>query len=147
MAAARDWGAEIDRWTEWFRGAERPPEPFATALREGWSAGARQRLAEEAEAYARRQEGYLAQIRDAGVDLVRLDCKEGACGTCERYCGSAYSLAGETPGVGPPPPLPICPACRHTLNMLTPFWMTSLGLTVEDLADEHVPYTPVSPST
>lgn len=136
----RDWDAEIDRWTELFRGIPDPPEPFARALRDGWSEGARRRLADEAEAYARAHEGYTTQMRAAGVDLVRLDCRAGSCGHCARYCGSAYTLAGETPELPAPPPLPLCPACRHILNMLTPFWMTSVGLTVEDLATEAQPY-------
>ena len=34
----------------------------------------------------------------------------------------------------------MCPACRHTLNLMTPFFMQSMGLSVEDLADEAVPY-------
>lgn len=140
MEAPRDWRAEIERWTERFRDIPDPPEPFATALRDGWTDEARDRLAAEAEAYARTHSGYLGQIAAAGVDLVRLDCKAGSCGHCARYCGSAYSLTGETPGLTRPPPLPICPACRHTLNMLTPFWMTSVGLTVEDLAEESRPY-------
>lgn len=142
-AAGRDWQAEIDRWTTLFADIADPPEPFATALRDGWNPEARQRLAEEAEAYLRAHSGYLGQIAEAGVDLVRLDCKAGACGHCRRYCGSAYSLTGETAGLTSPPPLPICPACRHTLNMLTPFWMASLGLTPEDLAEESQPYRPI----
>ena len=45
---------------------------------------------------------------------------------------------GSAGGTGPPdpPPLPICPACRNTLNLLTPFYMQSLGLDLEDLIDE-----------
>jgi hypothetical protein len=139
----RDWQAEIDRWTALFREIPDPPEPFATALREGWTPGERERLAEEAEAYLRAHSGYLRQIAAADVDLVRLDCKAGSCGHCRRYCGSAYSLTGETAELTPPPPLPICPACRHTLNMLTPFWMTSLGLSADDLAAESQPYEPL----
>ena len=136
----RDWDAEIDRWTERFRSVDDPPEPFATALREGWSAEAREELRDEAAAYAARHEAWLAQISSAGVDLVRLDCKAGSCGVCVRYCGSAYTLTGATEGLPPPPPLPICPACRHTLNLLTPFYMQGLGLDVEDLVADAQPY-------
>ena len=136
----RDWQAEIDRWTERFRQGDDPPEPFATALREGWTAEARERLAAEAEEYARRHDSWLAQIGGAGMDLVRLDCKAGACGVCEKYCGSAYTLTGETEGLPPPPPLPICPACRHTLNLLTPFFMQSLGMDLDDLIAEARPF-------
>jgi hypothetical protein len=74
------------------------------------------------------------------VDLVRLDAKSGDCGVCRKYVGKAYSLAGDTPGLPPPPPLPICPACRHTLNLLTPFFMQSLGLELEDLVAEAQPF-------
>ena len=135
----RDWQAEIDRWTERFRGVEDPPEPFATALREGWTAEAREALAAEAEAYASAQRTLLEQVGGAGMDLVRLDCRAGSCGVCARYCGKAFSLTGETEGLPPPPPMPICPACRHTLNLLTPFFMQSLGLDLEDLIDEAEP--------
>ena len=137
---SRDWDREIDRWTERFRGEPDPPEPFATALREGWTEKARQALAERAEAYRRRHLAYLAEIRAAGVDLVRFDCKTGSCSVCRRYEGKAYSLGGDTPGLPDPPPLPICPACDHTLNLLTPFFLQSLGLDVEDLVDAAEPF-------
>jgi hypothetical protein len=75
------------------------------------------------------------------MDLVRLDCKAGSCGVCVRYCGSAYSLTGGTEGLPGPPPLPICPACRHTLNLLTPFFMQSLGMDLDDLIAESQPFT------
>jgi hypothetical protein len=140
--AERDWDAEIDRWTERFRAVEDPPEPFATALRDGWTPEARARLADEAEAYAAGHRAWLEQIGGAGVDLVRLDCKAGSCGVCARYCGSAYTLGGATAGLPDPPPLPICPACRHTLNLLTPFYMQSLGLELEDLIDAAQPFVP-----
>ena len=138
-AAARDWQAEIDRWTERFRGVDDPPEPFATALRSGWRDEDRARLAAEADAYARRHEGLMREIAASGWDLVRLDVR-GGCGACRPYAGKAFSLTGGTPGLPPPPPLPICPACRHTLNLLTPFFMQSLGLTLEDLVDDALPY-------
>ena len=136
----RDWDGEIDRWTERFRDADDPPEPFATALREGWTAEARAALAREAESYRLSHEALLEQIRGAGVDLVRFDCKAGSCGVCAKYCGKAYTLSGETPELPDPPPLPICPACRHTLNLLTPFYMQSLGLDLEDLAADAQPF-------
>ena len=137
---ARDWDAEIDRWTERFRSVADPPEPFATALREGWSREARAALRDEAAAYAERHRAWIEQIGSAGVDLVRLDCRAGSCGVCARYCGSAYSLTGETEGLPAPPPLPICPACRHTLNLLTPFYMQGLGLEIDDLIADSQPY-------
>ncbi len=138
--SARDWDAEIDRWTERFRDVPDPPEPFARALREGWDPGARARLATEAEAYAQQTRGLLAQIADAGWDLVRFDAKSGSCGVCTKYVGKAYSLRGEHPQLPPPPPLPICPACRHTLNLMTPFFLQSLGLDIDDLAAEAQPF-------
>jgi hypothetical protein len=141
----RDWLAEIARWEARFASAERPPEPFATARREGWAPGAREILAMEAAEYARTTAAYLDQLRAAGVDLVRFDCKLGSCEVCEPYEGSAYSLRGETPELPPPPPLPICPACRHTLNMLTPFFMQRSGLELEDLAERAVPFEQPDP--
>ena len=71
---------------------------------------------------------------------MRLDCRAGSCGVCVRYCGSAYSLTGATEGLPGPPPLPICPACRHTLNLLTPFFMSSLGLDIDDLVAGSQPF-------
>ncbi len=117
-----------------------PPEPFATALRDGWTPEARAALAEEADAYLRRHRAYLREIGGAGVDLVRFDAKQGDCGVCRKYVGKAYSLQGDTPGLPPPPPLPICPACRHTLNLLTPFFLQSVGLEVEDLVADAQPF-------
>ena len=137
---SRDWDAEIDRWTARFREVDDPPEPFATALREGWTPEARARLAEEAEAYLRLHEAYVEEIAGAGIDLVRFDAKQGACGVCAKYVGKAYSLTGATEGLPPPPPLPICPACRHTLNLLTPFFLQSLGLELPDLVDDAQPF-------
>jgi hypothetical protein len=144
MAPGRDWRAEIARWTERFRDVPDPPEPFATALRDGWTEEAIAALAAEAEAYAARHAAYLAEIAGAGVDLVRFDCKTGACGVCAKYCGKAYSLSGSE-GLPEPPPLPICPACRHTLNLLTPFFMQSLGLEMEDLVAEAQPFVDGDP--
>ena len=138
--ADRDWQAEIDRWTERFREVADPPEPFATALREGWTAPARARLAEEAAAHAAQQGGLLRELSAGGWDLVRLDLRGEACDVCAKYGGKAFSLAGGTPGLPPPPPMPICPACRHTLNLLTPFFLQSLGLDVDDLVDAAQPY-------
>lgn len=138
--AVRDWDAEIDRWTERFRDVPDPPEPFARALREGWDPDVRAQLAADAEAYAVQTAGLLAQIADAGWDLVRFDAKSGSCGVCAKYVGKAYSLRGEHPQLPPPPPLPICPACRHTLNLMTPFFLQSMGLDLEDLADDAQPF-------
>lgn len=140
MATLRDWDAEIDRWTTIFAGVADPPEPFATALRDGWTPEARSDLAEAAETYARRHEAYVAQLQTSGMDLVRLDEKQGNCDVCRRYAGKAYSLTGETDGIPEPPPLPICPACRHTLNLLTPFFMQSMGLDLDDLIADSEPY-------
>jgi hypothetical protein len=74
------------------------------------------------------------------MDLVRLDEKQGDCGACRQYAGKAYSLGGETEGLPPPPPLPICPACRHTLNLLTPFFLQSMGLDLDDLIADATPF-------
>lgn len=136
----RDWLSEIDRWLERFRSLDRVPAPFERALREGWRDGERELLAIEAAEYARATAAYLDQLRAAEVELVRLDCKAGTCSACERYEGKAYSLLGETPGLPPPPPLPICPACRHTLSMLTPFFMQRGGIEIEDLVAEAEPF-------
>ena len=137
---ARDWVAEIDRWTERFRTLEGPPPAFARALRDGWDDDEREILAIEAAEYARTTAAYVEQLRTAGVDLVRLDCRLGTCGVCAKYDGKAYSLLGETPDLPPPPPLPICPACRHTLNMLTPFFMQRTGVEPEDLVADAQPF-------
>jgi hypothetical protein len=136
----RDWDAEIDRWTERFRDAPNPPEPFARALREGWDPVARAQLASDAEEYTVRTDGFLGEVAAAGWDLVRFDAKSGACSTCEKYVGKAYSLRGEHPQLPSPPPLPICPACRHTLNLMTPFFLQSMGLDIDDLADVAQPF-------
>lgn len=137
----KDWAAEIDAWTERFREVSDPPEPFATAIHEGWTTAARTQLALDAQAYMERQQAYVETLRREGMDLVRLDVKSG-CEYCMKYDGSAYSLAGETPGLPPPPPLPICPACRPVLNLLTPFFMQQSGLTLEDLVERSVPFVP-----
>ncbi len=136
----RDWDAEIDAWTERFRHIPDPPPVFAAAIRDGWDPDVRRDLADEADRYATRHEGWVEQITASGWDLVRLDTRGEDCGACARYSGSPYSLSGETPGVPPPPPLPICPACRHTLNLLTPFYMQSVGLDAGDLVRDAVPY-------
>ena len=138
---SRDWDHEIDVWTERFRGVDDPPEPFATALRIGWTDEARAELARDAEAYLRTHEAWVAQIQGAGEDLVRFDCRQGSCGVCAKYCGCAYTLTGATEGLPPPPPFPICPACRHTLNLLTPFFMDGMGVTMDDLIENTRPFT------
>lgn len=140
MTSARDWDAEIDAWTERFRGVPNPPEPFATALRDGWTDEARAALARDAGEYHARHQAYLGEIAAAGVDLVRFDVRPRACGVCEKYAGKAYTLTGETEGLPPPPLLPICPSCRHTLNLLTPFFMQSLDLDLDDLVAEAQPF-------
>lgn len=140
MSTLRDWDAEIDLWTARFAQIADPPEPFATALRSGWTDETRRSLAAEAEAYARRHTAYVAELQASGMDMVRLDQKQGDCSTCRPYAGKAYSLGGETEGLPPPPPLPICPACRHTLNLLTPFFLQSMGLDVDDLIADATPY-------
>lgn len=140
MTSARDWDAEIDAWTERFRDVPNPPEPFATALRDGWTDAARTALARDAEEYHARHQAYLGEIAAAGVDLVRFDVRPRACGVCEKYAGRAYTLTGETEGLPPPPPLPICPSCRHTLNLLTPFFMQSLDIDLDDLIAESQPF-------
>lgn len=117
-----------------------PPEPFATALREGWTDAGRAALAADAADYERRHRSWIDQIGGAGMDLVRLDCKAGSCGVCAKYCGKAFTLTGAPEGLPPPPPLPICPACRHTLNLLTPFFLQSLGLDLDDLVAEAQPF-------
>lgn len=136
----RDWEAEVDLWLERFRSVARPPEPFARALKEGWAPGEREILAIEAAEYARQTAAYLDQLREGGVDLVRFDAKVGTCDVCAPYEGCAYSLLGEADALPPPPPLPICPACRHTLNMLTPFFMQRTGVELEELAEASVPF-------
>lgn len=137
---SRDWQTEIDAWTERFRDVPDPPEPFATALRDGWTDEAREQLARDAAEYEERHRGWIAQIQAGGEDLVRFDCKAGSCGVCAPYCGCAYSLTGATEGLPPPPPLPICPACRHTLNLLTPFFMQGMGLDLDDLIEGSRPF-------
>lgn len=137
----RDWAAEIDAWTERFRRISDPPEPFATALREGWTTAARTRLALDAQAYMERQHAYLETLRREDIDLVRLDVKQG-CEFCLRYDGSAYTINGHTAELTPPPPLPICPACRPVLNLLTPFFIQQSGVTIEELIERSVPYLP-----
>jgi hypothetical protein len=141
VSGPRDWDVEIDRWTALFARIDDPPEPFATALRAGWTPEARAALAADAEVYRRRHEAYLEQLHGSGVDLVRLDAKQGDCGACRRYVGKAFSLGGETEGLPPPPPLPICPACRHTLNLLTPFFLQSTGQSIDDLVANAETYT------
>lgn len=143
----RDWDGEIDRWTEVFRQEPAPPAAFRAALTDGWDPEARREVVAAAEAYAAEQEAYVAQIRAAGVDLVRLDFKEGCCSVCARWEGRPFSLSGETEELPPPPPLPMCPSCRPMLNLLTPYFMQSLGLDVEDLVADARPWeSPIDPA-
>lgn len=135
----REWLAEVDRWLERFRSEPEPPEAFARALETGWQDGEREALALAAHAKQREAAAYMEQLRAAGVDLVRFDCKSGSCSVCVRYCGKAFSLA-EDAELPPPPPMPICPACTHVLNMLTPFFMQRTGVTMEDLIEEAEPF-------
>lgn len=137
---ARDWQHEIDVWTERFRGVANPPEPFATAIREGWTDEAREALAREAEEHHRRQELWQRQIAEGGEDLVRFDCRGETCDICAKYCGCAYTLTGATPQLPEPPPVPICPACRHTLNLITPFFLHGVGMDLDDLIDRAQPF-------
>lgn len=139
-----DWNAQIDAWTERFRHIPDPPPVFARAIRDGWDPSERRALAEDAQAYASQHEGWVAQIAAAGWDLVRLDTRGDDCGACRRYAGAPFSVGGATPGIPPPPPLPICPACRHTLNLLTPFFMQSIGIDPDDLVADAVPYEPIN---
>ncbi len=141
-AAPTDWFAEIDLWTERFRLVPDPPEPFATALRDGWTEAQRETLARDAADYADAQAGYRAELAAAGVDMVRVDEKQGNCGVCRPYDGCCYSLTGHTEGLPPVPPLPICPACRHTLSLVTPFFLQSLGLAIDDIIAASVPFQP-----
>lgn len=120
---------------------DNPPEPFATALRDGWTDAARERLAAEAAAFMERHEGWLATLRAGGEDTVRFDCGPDTCEVCEPYCGSAYSITGATDGLPLAPPLPICPACRHTLNLLTPFFLRGIGRDLDDMIDSARPFT------
>lgn len=134
----RDWDGEIDRWTQRFRSVPHPPAPFAAAVRDGWTPAARAGLADGAREYSRRHAGLVAQLRAADWDLVRFDLNPDGCTMCAPYGGCAYSLSGD--GLPTPPPLPICPACRHTLNLLTPHYLNAIGREVSDLAAESVPY-------
>ena len=58
----RDWDAEIDAWTERFRHIPDPPPVFAAAIRDGWDPDVRRDLADEADRYATRHEGWVEQI-------------------------------------------------------------------------------------
>jgi len=135
----RDWEPEVDRWLERFRDEEDPPAQFRRALAEGWAPGEREALAIAAADRERQTAAYLAQLREAGVELVRLDCKSETCSVCVKYCGAPFSLE-EDSDLPPPPPMPICPACTHVLSMLTPFFMQRSGLSREDLADRAQPF-------
>lgn len=136
----REWLAEVDRWLERFRDEPQPPAMFTRVLTDGWEPGEREEIAAAAGTRERETAAYVEQLRAAGVDLVRLDCKSGSCSVCVKYCGKPFSLSDETDELPPPPPMPICPACTHVLNMLTPFFMQRTGLTLEELAEEAQPF-------
>jgi len=36
--------------------------------------------------------------------------------------------------------VPICPACRHTLNLITPFFLHGVGMDLDDLIDRAQPF-------
>ncbi len=133
----RDWQAEIDRWTERFGNEPRPPAAFARALREGWTPEARARLAAQAEAHRAEVDGLLGQLEEGGCEFVRLDLADDDCSVCEPFGGRAFAL-GEHPDVPTRPPMPFCPACRHRLNLLTPYFLSSLGLTMDDVTADTV---------
>lgn len=134
MTEARDWHAEITRWTERFRGEPRPPAAFAAALRDGWDPAARDALAAGAEEHARHQRGFLEQLRREGCELVRIDMADDDCSVCEDLGGKVFAMDDDHPDLPRHPTMPLCPACRHRVNLLTPFFLSSLGLTVDDLA-------------
>lgn len=136
----RDWQAEIDAWTERFRSVDHPPPVFADAIAHGWDDGARQRLADEADAHYRDHEGLIRQLTDAACEAVRFDLAGDGCDTCTPYAGRPFALAEDHPHLPMRPPMPICPACRHRLNLLTPYFLSSRGQTIEDVYDDAVPY-------
>lgn len=117
---------------------------FAAALRDGWDAGARERLAADATEYRERLHAYLQSLREADVELVRVDLRDDGCDLCAPYDGCVYSLLGQTEGLTGPPPLPICPACRHTVNMLTPYFLQNAERSLDDMIAASVPYEPPS---
>ena len=92
-----------------------PPEPFAGALRDGWTEEARAQLAGEAEDYARRHRSWLDQIAGAGMDLVdaRQSCKVGLDGRQGRekrrwkegFRSTPAAVPGQ--GMGPQPQDPV----------------------------------------
>lgn len=136
MASGRDWQAEIDRWTERFRHEARPPRVFADALRDGWSDAQRDALAAGAQRHAADQEGFLEQLRAGGCTLVRVDMADEDCSVCEKLGGRVFAIDDDHPELPPYPVMPLCPACRHRVNLLTPYFLSSLGLTVDDLAGD-----------
>ena len=127
-AAAATGTAEIDRWTERFRAVNDPPEPFATALREGWTDEARAALARRGRPPTPSATASGSRRSAApGWTWCASTARRAPAASAPSTAARPTRLAGETEGLPTPPPLPICPACRHTLNLLTPFFMQSLG--------------------
>ncbi|MCB0880599.1 MAG: hypothetical protein KDC33_00045 [Thermoleophilia bacterium] len=90
------------------------------------------------------QEGLLAQLEAGGCEFVRLDLAEDDCSVCAPFGGRAFAL-GDHPDVPTRPPMPLCPACRHRLNLLTPYYLSSLGLTMDDVTADAVLAEPGDP--
>ncbi len=72
---------------------------------------------------------------------MRIDLRDDGCEVCEPYDGCVYSLLGETEGLTQPPPLPICPACRHAVNMLTPYFLQNAERSLDEMVADSRPYT------
>ncbi len=83
------------------------------------------------------QDGLLGQLEAGGCEFVRLDLADDDCSVCAPFGGRAFAL-GEHASVPARPPMPLCPACRHRLNLLTPYYLSSLGLTMDDVTADRV---------
>ena len=90
------------------------------------------------------QEGLLAQLEAGGCEFVRLDLAEDDCSVCAPFGGRAFAL-GDHPDVPTRLTMPLCPACRHRLNLLTPYYLSSLGLTMDDVTADAVLAEPGDP--